>query len=116
MREKPRDLERIRHMAEAINDILEFAENKTFEDFISTKILKHAVYRNFTILGEAANLLTKEFKEENDMIEWHKIIGMRHVLVHGYYEADDTIVWQTVMEDLPKLREMLKNIEKNLFK
>ena len=112
MREKPRDLERIRHIMEAIDDILEFAENKTFDDFKTTKILKHAIYRNFTVIGEAANLLTKEFKETKNIIEWQKIIGMRHVLVHGYYEADDKIVWQTVTDDLPKLRNMLKqNLE-----
>ena len=107
MREKPRDLERILHIMEAIDDILEFADNKTFDDFKSTKILKHAIYRNFTVIGEAANLLTKEYKEANNVIEWQKIIGMRHVLVHGYYEADDKIVWQTITDDLPKLRNML---------
>lgn len=107
MREQPRDDERIQHIAQAIDDILEFAENKTFEDFQSTKMLKHAIFRNLAIIGEAANLLTKEYKEMNNTIEWHKIIGMRHILVHGYYDADDKIVWQTVINDLPKLRKML---------
>jgi len=110
MKEKPRDLERVQHMATAIDDILEFSENKTFDDFKSEKILKHAIFRNLTIIGEAANLLTKDFRDTHNIVEWHKIIGMRHVLVHGYYEADDQIVWQTVTEDLPKLREMLKQI------
>ena len=108
MREKPRDLDRIQHIMEAIDDILEFAENKTFDDFKSMKILRHAIYRNLTIIGEAANLLTKEYRAANNVIEWHKIIGMRHILVHGYYEADDKIVWQTVTDDLPQLRKMLK--------
>lgn len=107
MREQPRDLERLQHMLDAIDDIAEFVENKTFEDFKSTKMLKHAIFRNLTIIGEAANLLTKEYKDAHSVIEWHKIIGMRHVLVHGYYDADDKIVWQTVTEDLPKLRAML---------
>ena len=110
MKEKSRDLERVQHMVEAIVDILEFAENKTFDDFKSTKMLKHAIFRNLTIIGEAANLLTKEYKDAHSIIEWHKIIGMRHILVHGYYEADDKIVWQTVEEDLPKLHEMLRKI------
>ena len=108
MREKPRDLEHILYIMEAIDDILEFAENKSLNDFESTKILKHAIYRNFTVIGEAANLLTKEYREANNVIEWHKIIDMRHVLVHGYYEADDKIVWQTITDDLPKLHNMLK--------
>jgi len=97
-------------MMVAIDDILEFAKNKTFDDFKFTKILKHAIFRNLTIIGEVANLLTKDFRDTHNVVEWHKIIGMRHVLVHGYYEADDQIVWQTVTEDLPKLRQMLKEI------
>jgi uncharacterized protein with HEPN domain len=62
MREKPRDIERLHHIYTAINDILEFVGDKTFEDFQMDKMLKHAVYRNLTIIGEAANLLSKEYK------------------------------------------------------
>jgi uncharacterized protein with HEPN domain len=32
---------------------------------------------------------------------------MRHILVHGYYDANDEIVWQTITEDLPKLQKTL---------
>jgi len=107
MREDLRDIERLQHIAEAIDDILEFTKGKSFDEFLQNKMLKHAVYRNFTVIGEAANLLTKEYKETHTMVEWHRIIGMRHVLVHGYYEADNVIVWQTITEDLPKLHEII---------
>ena len=111
MREKPRDLERMQHMFEAVNDILEFTAGKSFDDFKSNKMMKHAIFRNFAVIGEAANLLTKEYKIAHPEIAWNEIIGMRHVLVHGYYDADETIVWQTIVEDLPKLKiEMAKLI------
>jgi uncharacterized protein with HEPN domain len=105
MREKPRDIERLQHISVAIDDILEFTDGTSFEAFRNNKMMKHAVYRNFTIIGEAANLLTKEYRDANATIEWSKIISMRHVLVHGYYEADDSIVWQTIIHDLPILRK-----------
>ena len=70
-------------------------------------MLRHAVYRNFTVIGEAANLLTKEYKEAYPFVEWHRIIGMRHVLVHDYYKADDVVVWQTITEDLPALHRTM---------
>ena len=108
MREKPRDIERLQHILTAINDILEFVDNNTFEDFQKNKMLKHAIYRNFTIIGEAANLLTKEYRVAHPAIEWVKIINMRHVLVHGYYEADDRIVWQTIIADLPLLHKSIE--------
>ena len=108
MRERPRDIERLQHILTAIEDILEFVDNSTFDDFQKNKMLKHAVYRNLTIIGEAANLLTKEYKVAHPAIEWVKIISMRHVLIHGYYEADDCIVWQTVVADLPLLHKYIK--------
>ena len=108
MREKLRDMDRVQHIADAVDDILEFTFGKSFEEFRTDKILKHAVFRNFTIIGEAANLLTDEYKNTHREVEWFKMIGMRHVLVHGYYQADDQIVWQAIVEDLPVLRDAIK--------
>jgi uncharacterized protein with HEPN domain len=110
MRERPRDIERLQHILTAIGDILEFVGNSTFEEFQKNKMLKHAVYRNLTIIGEAANLLTKEYRAAHPAIAWVKIIGMRHVLVHGYYEADDSIVWRTITTDLPLLWKSIESL------
>ena len=104
MREQLRDTERLQHILTAADDIAEFTDGASFDDFAKNKMMKHAVYRNFAIIGEAANLLTKEYKAANPVVEWTKIIGMRHVLVHGYYEADDNVVWQAITADLPVLR------------
>jgi uncharacterized protein with HEPN domain len=109
MREKPRDIERLQHINEATNDILEFVAGISFEYFHENKMLKQAIYRNLTIIGEAANLLTQEYRDSHTDVEWSKIIGMRHVLVHGYYEADDKIVWQTIIEDIPQLQKAIRS-------
>ncbi|MCL2027489.1 MAG: DUF86 domain-containing protein [Bacteroidales bacterium] len=108
MKEKPRDIERLQHMLDAVNDILEFTANHSFDDFCANKMMKHAVYRNLTIIGEAANLLTKDFREMHNTISWPQIIGMRHVLVHGYYEVECSVVWDTIENDLPKLRDEIR--------
>ena len=55
-----------------------------------------------------------EFKKEYSEIEWHALIGMRHVLVHGYYQIRDEIVWATIETDLPPLREKVQLILKTL--
>jgi uncharacterized protein with HEPN domain len=54
--------------------------------------LRFAVIKNLEIIGEASYLLTKEFKSRHDSIEWKDIIGMRHILVHGYYQISDEII------------------------
>lgn len=38
MREKPRNNERLNHMIESIDNILEFVEGKTFDQFVNDKI------------------------------------------------------------------------------
>jgi uncharacterized protein with HEPN domain len=110
MREKPRDKERLNHMIEAIDNILEFVNNKSFSDYVDDKMLRFAVIKNLEIVGEAAYLLTKEFKTRHASIEWLDIVGMRHTLVHGYYQIKDEIIWATIETELLPLREKLSEI------
>jgi uncharacterized protein with HEPN domain len=110
MREKPRDKERLGHILESIDNIFEFIENKTFNNYKNDKILRFAIVKNLEIIGEAAYLLTKDFKDKNNSVNWEEIIGMRHVLVHGYYQIRDEIVWATIENDLPPFKEIILSI------
>ena len=112
MREKPRDKERLLHIIEAIDNICEFVENKTFAIYKSDKILRFAVIKNLEIIGEAAYLLTKELKANNPNIEWSEMIGMRHILVHGYYQIKDEIIWATIETELSPLKEKITTLLK----
>jgi len=57
-------------------------------------------------------LLSKEFKTKHTSIEWSDIIGMRHILVHGYYQIKDEIVWATIeTELLPLKKQVLELME-----
>jgi uncharacterized protein with HEPN domain len=112
MREKPKDNERLLHMLEAIDNIYEFVNSKTFEVYKKDKILRFAIIKNLEIIGEAAYLLTKDFKNKHDSIEWGDIIGMRHILVHGYYQIKDEIIWATIETELEPLKaKLLKLLE-----
>ena len=110
MREKPRDNQRLNHMIEAIDNIFEFVEGKSFEVYKKDKILRFAIIKNLEIVGEAAYLLTKDFKAKHDSIEWNDMIGMRHILVHGYYQIKDEIIWATIETELQPLREKISNL------
>jgi uncharacterized protein with HEPN domain len=108
MREKPKDNERLLHMLEAIDNIFEFVSGKTFEVYKKDKILRFAIIKNLEIIGEAAYLISKDFKSKNDSIEWNDIIGMRHILVHGYYQIKDEIIWATIETELMPLKSKLQ--------
>lgn len=115
MREKPRDKERLLHMIEAIDNIYEFVKGKSFNYYQKDKILRFAVIKNLEIVGEAAYLLTNDLKKNNIGIEWKDIISMRHVLVHGYYQIKDEIVWATIEFELDPLKKKLINILEKLL-
>ena len=51
--------------------------------------------------------MTKEFKSNHPSIEWEDMIGMRHILVHGYYQIKDEIIWTTIETELQPLKEKI---------
>ena len=55
-------------------------------------------------IGEAANRLTDEYREKTRDVGWHRVIGMRNIIAHAYGKFDTGIAWETVTEDIPKLK------------
>ncbi len=115
MREKPRDKERLLHIIESIDNIIEFTEHKSYEVYKNDKILRYAVIKNLEIIGEASYLLTKDFKQKNDGVEWKEMIGMRHILVHGYYQIKDEIIWETIETELLPLKKKVTALLTEFF-
>ena len=103
MRETIRDIDRLRHIDECIEHINDFLKGKSFEDMKADVMCFHAVVYNIMIIGEAANLLTKEFREEHTDVPWRDIVDMRNALVHGYIATNASLVWDTCTNDLPAL-------------
>lgn len=60
------------------------------------------------IIGEAAYMITPEFKETHHELNWRKIQGMRHHLVHGYYQISPEVLWGTIENDIPTIIPILK--------
>lgn len=111
MREPHRDIDRLLHIKERIGHVMDFLKGKTFEEMQSDVMCYHAVVYNIMIIGEAANLLTKEFRESHPDVPWRDIIDMRNVLVHGYFTTSPVFIWETYTKDLPVL---LENVERYL--
>jgi uncharacterized protein with HEPN domain len=113
MREKIKDKERLNHIVESIDNIFEFTANLCFEDFVANKMVKFAVIKNLEIIGEASNLLTIDLRNKHAEIEWNLIIGLRHILVHDYYQISESIVWNTITEDLLDFKNQIQKIIDN---
>lgn len=61
--------------------------------------------RQFEIIGEALNRLSKEAPDLADRVpNLRKIVSFRNLLIHGYAVVDDGRVWEIVTTMLPSLR------------
>jgi uncharacterized protein with HEPN domain len=60
------------------------------------------------IIGEASRKLSDSFRNRHPEVPWREIIGMRHILVHGYFEIDPDIVWNAVTESVPQLKQQVE--------
>lgn len=107
MREQVKDKGRLEHILECIDNIYEFAGNKSFEQVENDKMCYFAIVYQLVVIGEASNLLTKEFRDAHSMTPWREIIGMRNFIVHGYNVVDKNEVWSVIQNDLQILRQQI---------
>lgn len=108
MREPIRDKGRLEHIIQAINTIFESIANISYNEFCQDKVLYGAVVYYTMIVGECAYMLSTEFKNTHPETPWADIAGMRHHLVHGYYQVNRQDVWDAVTHDLLPLKEQVE--------
>ena len=92
---------------ESAQKILDYTKGLTYDEFKADSMRVDAVIRNFEIIGEAANRLPDQIKEDLPNIDWHKIRGFRNRVAHDYMGINYFIVWQIREEFLPDLINIL---------
>ena len=82
----------------------EFTDGKTLADYEGDAMLRSAVERQFEIIGEAMAQLVRTDEPLADRIsQYQRIIAFRNVLIHGYADVDDRLVWDVINNNLPTL-------------
>jgi uncharacterized protein with HEPN domain len=114
MKGKIGDKQRLEHILDAITEIENYTSGGKFDDFIANSMMQFASIKQLEIIGEAANYITSETKNRFTEIEWQQIIGMSHILVHEYFGMDTTLIWQIIIDDLPPLKEKVKQVLSHL--
>jgi len=99
----------IHHIIDAIRKASLFVKDRKRNDLNKDDMLSLSLVRLLEIIGEAASGVSEEYREKYPDIPWRKMIGLRNRLIHGYFDINLDIVWDTVNTDLPPL---LTNLEK----
>lgn len=111
---KPNDADRLNHILDAIAKIERYLQGFDLQKFESDELTIDAVVRNIEIIGEATTCLDRGLKAKYPQIEWRFATAIRNRLIHGYFDVDAEIVWDTTQNDLPKLKTEIKQILENL--
>ena len=99
----PDDRIRVQHMLVAAQQALVFIRDRARADLDSDDMLRRALKDCIQEIGEAASRLTPEGRARAANLPWNQIVGMRHILVHGYYSVDRDALWSVAAHDLPPL-------------
>ena len=104
MRDPNRDKERLHHILEAIEVVEQGLSVYTKDELLNNPLLYYGLVKQIEIIGEAANLLTEDFRANHTDVNWRPIINMRNVLVHDYIHISKEMLWVTITQDIPQLK------------
>lgn len=100
------DGERLTDILNAIDRILaKTAEGRAAFD--RDEMLQVWVLHHLQVIGEAARCLSADFRVEHPDAVWAKAAGMRHILVHHYFEINADQIWRVVERELEPLRKLV---------
>lgn len=107
---KSRDRIVIQKIITYIDDVEEYIDGLEAKDFLDDKKTITACAFTVSQIGELVKEITDETMAKYANIPWNSIKGMRNRIVHDYENIDLSVLWGTIKESLPELRDKLKDI------
>lgn len=105
-----RDDDALLDMLIAAGGAVRLTRDVTQAEFSKDEALQLAVIHYIQIIGEAARKVSRERRATVSEIPWGQVIGMRHRVVHDYFDVRLPIVWDVVKNHLPPLIATLEII------
>ena len=87
----------------AIGKIQRYTKGLSKQTFGADDKTLDAAIRNLEVIGEAVKQLPADLRAQEPGIDWHKIAGLRDILIHQYFGIDVDILWDIIQNKLPAL-------------
>lgn len=110
MSSRRRDRDYIADIQEAIQRILAYTQDMSWDTFLHDDRTQDAVVRNIEVIGEATKNLSGTLRKRYPHLPWKDMAGARDRLIHHYFGINNEIVWQIVQQDLPALLPKIQGI------
>jgi uncharacterized protein with HEPN domain len=91
------------HMRDAAEEAVKLGKGRSGDQLERDHVLSLALCRLLGILGEAANRVPKDLRDQNPQLPWREMIGLRNLLVHAYDIINLDIVASIVNTELETL-------------
>jgi uncharacterized protein with HEPN domain len=102
-------------IVKAGEDILRFTNGMTFEDYLQDDLVRAAVERKFSIIGEALNQALSYYPALQGKINQERdIVAFRHRVMHGYFSINDALVWSISRTGLLELIAEVQSLHESL--
>lgn len=106
------DISRLRHILDAAQQALRFTQGKERQALDADDLLRLALVRLLEIIGEASRGISDELCARYPDVAWRQMAAMRNRLIHGYFEVNYDLVWETITTELPLLISQLQHVLK----
>lgn len=92
----------------AAREAVGFLRDLSQEEFRHDRVRQLATIKLIEVIGEAAAKISGDYRANHPELPWGDMVGMRHRLVHDYFDINLDRVWRTVRENLPRLIAQLE--------
>lgn len=95
-------------IVDAMTKIERYIEEVDFAGFTQNEMIVDAVIRNLEIIGEAAQNIHEDIRDNYPEIPWRQIIGLRNIVIHGYFGVDLENIWKIITENIPETQPAIR--------
>ena len=93
-----------------------FISDISYEDLAKDEKTQYALIRSIEIIGEASKKIPEEIRDKARDIPFKEMSGMRDKLIHFYFGVNLSLVWETVKEEIPAIKEPLNKLIEEITK
>ena len=111
-----RKLHWLKHVQEILDNcqkILSLTKGLNKEAVVANDDLCKIIERCIINIGEGAKYISEDIRTLYPNIKWDKVVGMRNLVIHVYWDIDYDKIWDAISNHIPKLIIVLKEILEN---
>ena len=107
MNDNTKDLQILRHISRYCDEISKTLEFYNFDEaqMKNNFIMRNAIAMPLLQIGELAKRLSKDFRNDYSEVPWHEIAGMRNTIAREYLKIKIHVIWKTIINDIPALKQ-----------